>query len=130
MAEMGFTPNLVAGGNIFPFRMVELSTSAEFTGLQSNAASDTVVGVTDGSIRLALDADGHHAKTGDPITLQPSNTVQVQAGGNITIGALLTSDSAGKAVVGTSGQVCYYIALQAAADGDIIRVFRYGGRAV
>jgi hypothetical protein len=130
MSDMGFTPNFIASGNINPFRFVEINTSTAFTGQQANAASDNVLGVTDGSVRR-FDASVH-AAAGDPITLQPSNTVQVEAGDAIsTIGTLLTSDSSGRAVAGVSTNVCYYMALETAgAAGEIIRAFRFGTRVV
>ncbi len=130
MSDMGFTPNLTATGDISPFRFVELATSAAFSGSQANAASDNIVGVTDGSLRR-FDAT-YHAVSGDQITLQPSNTVQVESGAAISnIASLLTSDSSGRAVAGASTQVCYYIALETAGGaGEIIRAFRIGTRIV
>jgi len=128
MSDMGFTPNFISSGNINPFRFVEINTSTAFTGQQANAASDNVLGVTDGSVRR-FDATVH-AAAGDPITLQPSNTVQVEAGAAIsTIGSLLTSDSDGRAVSAGASTVCYYMALETAgAAGEIIRAFRFGTR--
>lgn len=123
MADFGFIPNLVAGGDINPFRFVELS--AAFTCTQANAASDKILGVTDGSVRLF--GSTLNATTGDEVSLQPTNTVQVEASTGISAGAILTTDSSGRAVTGTSGQICYYIALEAAsATGEIIRAFRLG----
>lgn len=130
MADFGFIPNLIAGGNISPFRFVELSTSEAFTGLQANAASDNIVGVTDGSI-WKFDANpGYNAVDGTQISLQPTNTVQVEAAaGGVTIGCYLTSDADGKALkTTTAGQVAYYIALEAANAGEIFRAFRIGPR--
>lgn len=128
MADFGFIPNLIAGGDINPYRFVELSTSAAFTGVQANAASDNIVGVTDGSV-YKFDAT-LNAVAGTQISLQPTNTVQVEAGaGGVTIGCYLTSDSAGKALkTTTAGQVAYYIALEAANAGEIFRAFRIGPR--
>ncbi len=132
MADFGFIPNLIAGGDINPFRFVEISTSAAFTGTQANAASDNIVGVTDGStyaFNVSLNAAVVNG-VGTQISLQPTNTVQVEAGaGGVTIGCYLTSDSAGKALkTTTSGQVAYYIALEAANAGEIFRAFRIGPR--
>jgi hypothetical protein len=126
MADFGFIPNLVASGDINPFRFVELSGA--WTGSQANAASDNILGVTDGSVRR-FDST-LNAVSGDQISMQPTNTVQVEAGGNITAGAILTSDSVGRAVAGASGNVCYYLALEAGASGEIIRAFRFGTRTV
>lgn len=124
MADFGFTPELVAGGDINPFRMVSLS--AAFTGVQAGAASKKIVGVTDGSVRR-FDAS-LNAISGDPISLQPSFTVQVEAGGAITAGSYLAADSVGRAVASTTaGQEAPYLALEdAAAAGVIIRAFRVG----
>lgn len=129
MADFGFVPNLTASGNISPFRFVELNTSNPFTGQQANAASDVVIGVTDGSVRRYDSV--YNAIAGDQISLQPSNTVQVQSSAQIAVGATLTSDADGKAVTATGTQVGYYIALEAASAADeIIRAFRIGPRTV
>ena len=126
MADFGFIPNLVASGDINPFRFVELSGA--FQGAQANAASDNILGATDGSVRR-FDAS-LNAISGDQISLQSTNTIQIEAGGNITAGNLLTSDSVGRAVAGASTNVCYYIALEGGASGEIIRAFRLGTRIV
>jgi hypothetical protein len=130
MSDMGFTPNFTAASAINPFRFVEINTTTPFTGQKANAASDNILGVTDGSVRR-FDATAH-ANAGEQISLQPTNTVQVEAGAAInTIGALLTSDADGRAVAGASGNICFYMALETAgAAGEIIRAFRFGTRAV
>ncbi len=125
MADFGSTPNLVAGGTIAPFRLVKLSAVADFTGLQADAATKLVVGVTDGSVRRFDATD--HALAGDTISLQPTDTVQVTSSAAITRGALLTSDANGKAITATSGQSAFYIALESAGAADlIIRAYRIG----
>lgn len=136
MADFGFIPNLIAGGDIYPYRFVELSTASAFTGVQANAASDNIVGVTDGStyaFNVGLNAavvTVNGVSTPTQISLQPTNTVQVEAGaGGVTIGCYLTSDANGKALkTTTAGQVAYYIALEAANAGEIFRAFRIGPR--
>ena len=132
MADMGFTPELQAGGDIYPFRFVKLSTAADFTGLQAAAEGDYPVGVTDGSIYQAfpLNSSGKHAISGTPITLQPSNTVQVELGtGGATRGGFLESDVDGKAVAAAGvGAASCYVALESGAAGEIIRAFRIGMR--
>lgn len=127
MAEFGFVPNLVASGDINPFRFVELSGA--FQGSQANAASDNILGATDGSVRR-FDAS-LHAVSGEQISLQPSNTIQIELGtGGCTAGNLLTSDSVGRAVAGVATNVCYYIALETGSAGEIVRAFRLGTRIV
>jgi len=123
MADFGFIPNLVAGGDINPFRFVALSGA--YTGTQSGAASKKIVGVTDGSVRV-FNAT-LNAISGDEISIQPTNTVQVEAGDIVLAGAYITSDANGKAVTATTGQTAFYLALEAAsAAGEIIRCFRVG----
>ena len=124
MADFGFTPELVASGTIRPFRIVTLSGA--FTGAESAAATDKkVVGVADGSVRR-FDATAN-AIAGDPISLQPSMTVQVEAGAAVAAGALLTSNANGQAVTASSTNIAFYMALEAAsAAGEIIRAYRVG----
>jgi hypothetical protein len=117
-----FSPNLVAGGTINPYRIVKMDTTA-FQGVASTAAADYVVGVTDGSTRR-FDATAH-ATTGDPISLQPSNCVQIEAGGNITAGLGLIASTAGVAITAAgSGNVPLFVALEAAASGQIFWAYR------
>jgi hypothetical protein len=117
-----FSPNLVAGGDINPFRIVKMDTTA-FTGVASTAAADYVVGVTDGSTRR-FDASVH-AAAGDPISLQPSNCVQIEAGGNITAGLGLIASTGGVAITAAgSGNVPLFVALEAAASGQIFWAYR------
>jgi len=117
-----FSPNLVAGGNINPYRIVKMDTNA-FTGVASTAAADYVVGVTDGSTKR-FDSSVH-AASGDPISLQPSNCVQIEAGGNITAGLGLIASTAGVAITAAgAGNVPLFVALEAAASGQIFWAYR------
>lgn len=117
-----FSPNLVAGGDIYPFRIVKMDTTA-FTGVASTAAADYVVGVTDGSTKLF--SSSLHAASGDPISFQPSNCVQIEAGGNITAGLGLIASTAGVAITAAgSGNVPLFVALEAAASGQIFWAYR------
>jgi hypothetical protein len=119
-----FSPNLVAGGTILPYRVVKMDTTA-FQGVASTAAGDFVVGVADGSTRRFDSAN--HADTGDPISLQPSNCVQLTASAAITAGQGVIATTAGKvvAVVAASGNVAQFVALEGAgADGQIFWAYR------
>jgi hypothetical protein len=119
---MNFSPNLVAGGTINPYRIVKMDTTA-FQGVVATAAADYVVGVTDGSTRR-FDATAH-ATSGDPISLQPANCVQIEAGGNITAGLGLIPSTAGVAITAAgSGNVPMFVALEAAASGQIFWAYR------
>jgi hypothetical protein len=128
MGSFSDTPALIAGGTIQPYRFVRPSTSADDTGLQSAAITTPVLGVTDGSTKAFNSAN--HAETGDPITLQGGDVVLVEAGGNITRGAMVESDSDGRAITQSStAGLNYngYVALQSAASGTIIRIQRIAG---
>lgn len=135
MAEMGFTPNLIAADTCLPFRLCYLNGAFQGSTAAASAAAGgqtTAVGVTDGSV-YKYDATDH-AIAGGPITLQPSNTVQVTVGtGGVSAGAFLMADAAGRAITlanlgaGTLA-VSSYIALEAGAVGEVIRAYRFGTR--
>jgi hypothetical protein len=128
MGSFSDTPALIAGGTILPYRFVKPSTSADDTGLQAAGITTPVLGVSDGSTKAFNSAN--HAETGDPITLQGGDVVLVEAGGNITRGAMVESDSDGKAITqsSTSGlNYNGYVSLQSAASGTIIRIQRIAG---
>lgn len=118
-----FSPNLVAGGDINPYAIVKMSTTA-FTGLASTAAADYVVGVADGSTRRFDSA--LHAASGDPISLQPSNCVQLKCGGSaVTAGLGLIAGAAGVAVTAAgTGNVPLFVALEDAAASTIFWAYR------
>jgi hypothetical protein len=128
MGSFSDTPALIAGGTILPYRFVKPSTAADDTGLAAAGITTPVLGVSDGSTRAFNSAN--HAETGDPITLQGGDVVLVEAGGNITRGAMVESDSDGKAITATTTTGLNYqgyVALQSAASGTIIRVQRIAG---
>jgi phage-related tail fiber protein len=119
-----FSPNLIATGNINPYAIVKMSTTA-FSGSASTAAADYVVGVADGSTRR-FDATVH-AAAGDPISLQPSNCVQLKCGSStaITAGLGLIADTGGVAITAAgSGNVPLFVALEAAAVDTIFWAYR------
>lgn len=129
MADFGFIPNLIASADIYPFRFVTLSGA--FTGAAAGAANKKIVGATDGSVSVfngsfnaTYDAV---AQQGTPVNMQSTNTIQIEVGtGGCSAGSYLTSEAGGKAVVATTGQTSFYLALEAGAAGDIIRAFRNG----
>ena len=118
-----FSPNLIATGDINPYAIVKMSTTA-FSGSASTAAADYVVGVADGSTRR-FDATVH-AAAGDPISLQPSNCVQLKCGGTaVTAGLGLIAGAAGVAVTAAgTGNVPLFVALEAAAVDTIFWAYR------
>jgi len=119
-----FSPNLIATGDINPYAIVKMSTTA-FSGSASTAAADYVVGVADGSTRR-FDATVH-AAAGDPISLQPSNCVQLKCGASvaITAGLGLIAGTAGVAITAAgTGNVPLFVALEAAAVDTIFWAYR------
>lgn len=119
-----FSPNLVAGGDINPYAIVKMTTTA-FTGAASTAGADFVVGVADGSTRRFDSA--LHAASGDPISLQPSNCVQLKCNSSsaITAGAALKATTAGTAVITTTAaDVPLFVALEDASVGAIFWAYR------
>lgn len=134
MSDMGFTPNLQASGTILPFRFVTLSGA--FTGAAATAITNQQIGVTDGSVYQAsalLAANQQfHAINGTPITLQPTNTVQITVGTTaVTAGNYLMPEAngTGEAVAAAGGTaISNYIALENGAAGEIIRAYRFGQR--
>ena len=115
-----FSPNLVAATDINPFRICKMSTT-NFAGAPATAVTDYVVGVTDGSTRR-FDATLHAASaTADPISLQPSNCVQIEAGAAIaSAGIGLIPTTGGKAITVTSGNMPMFVSLEAAAADQTI----------
>lgn len=115
-----FSPNLIASTDINPFRICKASTT-NFGGAPATAVTDYVVGVTDGSTRR-FDATVHAASaTADPISLQPSNCVQIEAGAAIaTAGVGLIPTTGGKAITVTSGNMPMFVSLEAAPNDGVI----------
>ncbi len=123
MGSFSNFPNLVAGGNISPNRLITLSTSADNTGVSASGNTVVIIGVTDSSTK-AFDST-LHAESGDPISLQPGMVCEVEAGGVLTAGQLVTANASGKAVsLPPNGYAqTGWITLQAASgDGAIIRI--------
>lgn len=60
--------------------------------------------------------------SGEPAAIAFSGVVKVSAGGSIALGARVASDAAGEAVTAASGDYVLGVALEAADDGDVIRV--------
>ena len=119
-----FSPNLIATADINPYAIVKMSTTA-FSGSASTAAADYVVGVADGSTRR-FDSSVH-AAAGDPISLQPSNCVQLKCGAStaITAGLGLIASTAGVAITAAgSGNVPLFVALEPAAVDSIFWAYR------
>ncbi len=104
--------NLTAGGAIPAYRFVKCGTTA-FSGVVNAAATTAVIGQTKD---LAV------ADTEKFDLWELEETFSITAGGNITIGALITSDSTGRGVVTTTtGDIVYGVALETAVAGDVFK---------
>lgn len=84
-----------AGGVILARRFVKLS--AEETVIQCTAATDVAEGVATIPVTSAEQA------TGKRTTVRLAGVAEVEAGGAIAIGALVASDSSGRAVAAATG---------------------------
>lgn len=129
---MPSSPNYLANGNIYPCRFVKIDSTAgkNFSVIQSAAASDKSIGVSQVGTRLAqiegLTATAYAASAGDNLRVfGPGEQCLVECAGTITQGDWVTADADGKAVAITvSGTVCHAaFALESGVSGDFIRVF-------
>lgn len=100
-----------AGGTINPYRLVKFG-GADTTLLQAAAASDAIIGAS-GQVGAA---------SGEVLDVTLLGIAEVQAGGSITRGNMVTSDANGKAVVASDGNIIAGKALMSADAGDIIPV--------
>jgi len=116
--------NFVAGGTIHPCRFVKL-TGANQIG-QATGATDVPIGVSYEGTRSfpSQESTPPAATTNDPLAVYSvGEQCLVEAGGTITVGDLLESDSSGKAVaIGTTGTRHYAaLALESGVAGERIR---------
>ena len=119
------SPNLVSTDDIHPYRAVAATGSADNACREANAI-DICMGVAGGDTK-SHDST-HHAEDGDQVSLQPGNVVLIEAGGAITRGGGVMTDSVGRGVAatGTGAANIYHlgIALESAGGaGEIIRMF-------
>lgn len=104
--------NFVAGAAIAAYRIVKFD-SDDNTVIQSAAATDAVLGV----------ATSLPAASGERVDVILNGIAEVEYGGNVTRGALLTADSDGKAVAaapsaGVNNRIIG-IAYKSGVSGDI-----------
>jgi hypothetical protein len=108
--------NLEAGAAISPYRIVKPG-AADNKAIQAAAVSDAMFGVAD-----SLGA----AAAGDRVDVITSGVAEVELGGTVTRGGMITSDANGKGVAaapaaGTNNRVIG-IARVSGVSGDIIDV--------
>ena len=100
-----------AGGAVSPYRIVKYG-NADGAVVQSAAAVDAHVGVTG---RAAAADDGR-------VEIARAGIADVEYGGNVARGALLTADADGKAVAAEDGNRVIGVAEISGAAGDIGQV--------
>ena len=118
-------PNLVANGDIRPYRAVAPTGSADNACGEANA-NNICFGIVGGDTK-AFDS-ANHAESGDQVSLQPGNVVLIELGsGGATRGNSLKTDADGKGVEvagsGATNQNHIGIALESGAAGAIVRMY-------
>ena len=93
MRNQGLQKSYTAEAAIAAYRIVKFG-AADGGVLQASAAADKLIGVTD---RLAA------AVANDRIDIVRSGISEVEYGGTIAAGDLLTADASGRAIVATAG---------------------------
>lgn len=121
---------LIARGNILPSRFVRLDTASENGCVQAGDNSD-VIGIAQAGTNVpevsGMISAQYAAQSGQQVMVAGLGSVcLLEAGGNVTAGQYLKSDSQGRGVpvatTGTTIQNYGAIALQNGASGDKIRV--------
>jgi hypothetical protein len=115
MAYNGLTKNYTAEGAIAKHRIVKVG-AADYGVLQAAAATDKLIGVT-----TEVDAD-----QGERVDVVHAGIVDLELGGNVAAGDLITSDADGKGVAAAPGAGANNrvigIALIAGVAGDLAPV--------
>jgi hypothetical protein len=103
--------NYTSGAAVAANRIVKLASDTTVT--QGAAAADALIGVTN---ELAATASGQS------LDIVMGGVAEIEAGGSITRGALITSDTVGRAVTATEDNRVIGVALKSASTSDIIPV--------
>ena len=107
----GLFRTYIAGAAVNGKRFVKFD-SDDRTVIQGAAAGDSLIGVSDIT-----------AATGERVDVQHTNLAPVEYGGNVTRGALLISDSVGRAIAATAAAGTNVrtmgIAMESGVSGDI-----------
>jgi hypothetical protein len=105
------TVNYTSGAAVAANRIVKLASDT--TVIQGAAAADALIGVNN---ELSATASGVS------LDIVMGGIAEVEAGGSITRGALITSDTIGRAVTASEDNRVIGVALKSASTGDIIPV--------
>jgi len=103
----------VAGATVNPYRIVKTDSSGDI--IQAAAASDLFEGVSSANLEK-----GKTYADGERIEVHRIGLVDIEAGGTISKGARLTSDTVGRAVTASAGDNTIGIAPCDAVVGDIM----------
>lgn len=108
-------PGAIAGGTISKYRFVKMGTVA-YQFVSASVAGERCAGVS------YDDAPAGQSLTVAALT-DGNNVVKVQVGaGGLTVGAAVTTDTAGRAVVAATGNVVLGQSLGVASNGDIAEI--------
>jgi hypothetical protein len=103
--------NYTSGAAVAANRIVKMASDT--TVIQGAASSDSLIGV---NTELASTASGQS------LDIQMGGIAEIEAGGSITRGALVTSDTVGRAVTASEDNRVIGVALKSASTSDIIPV--------
>ena len=123
MSNPVLTKNYLAGAAINPYRIVKFGADDDHV-IQGAAATDDLIGVVD-QPRAAAAAE-------ERVDVIHVGIADIEYGGNITRGALITSDATGRAVAASPGAGVNHAvigrAVQSGVLGDIGRAFLFPSR--
>jgi hypothetical protein len=103
--------NYTSGAAVGANRIVKMASDT--TVVQGAATSDSLIGVNN---ELAATASGQS------LDIVMGGVAEVESGGSVTRGALVSSDTIGRAVTATEDNRVIGVALKSASTGDIIPV--------
>lgn len=121
-------PNVIAGGDIRPFRFVSWDTAEDHQVLESNSGDTKLAGICGGATDMAplddLVSTNLHAADGEHVRLYSQGDVTLlQLGGSVTAGDYLKPDNDGQGVTATlATDPIGAQALQSGSSGDRIEV--------
>lgn len=110
-AKVGLVETFYAGAAITQYRIIKHG-SGDKTAVQAAAATDKIIGVTG-------QPKGVTVASGEPFDVIRSGVADVEYGGNVARGDMLTSDSSGRAIVATNGSRVIGIAQISGVSGDL-----------
>lgn len=121
-----YSPNLLAGADVRPYRACLLVTATN--RITEATANARVLGVSEPVQANANGTSTLIASAGQPVPLSSvvGQVVQLELGGTVTVNAAIVADAQGRGVAaattGTTTQNVFATALEGGAVGNIIRV--------